>query len=196
MTEDQEFLPERVNDLCGEQPVINHDATAALAPEEGYLLVKRGLYYRPNAMGYTGLKVNAGRYTREQAKGHEDPISGVSVVHQDIAPLIAPKCFDDIARDYLLHRLTIVEEALKQIATIEPRPSSHALDWRAIDTCEDCQRYKDHPIQRGICDTHRRPIWDREKHDAHEEKALGYRAKSIARDALYEAERNYSGASQ
>lgn len=171
-------------------------ARGALVHSDGYLLVKRGLYYRPNAMGYTGLKVNAGRYTRAQAEDHADPISGVTVMHESIAPLIAPKCFDDVARDYLLHRLTLVEEALTKIVELEPRPSSHAIDWQAIDSCEECQRYKDHPIQRGICDTHRRPIWDREKHDAHEEKTLGYRAKGIARDALSDADRNYSGASQ
>lgn len=186
-----DFLPEHVNDQCGSPDRADVEATATLTPDDGYLLIKRGLYYRPNSMGYTGLKVNAGRYSKSQADDHEDPISGVSVMHESIAPLIAPKCFDDIARDYLLHRLTVAEEALQQIVQLEPRPSGHALDWSAIDACEDCQRYKDHPIQRGICGTHRRPIWDREKHDAHEEKALGYRAKGIARDALSEVSRRY-----
>lgn len=181
---------------CGSPDEQAAPATAALTPTEGYLLIKRGLYYRPNALGYTGLKVNAGRYSLVDAEDHADPISGVSFMHEDLAPLIAPKCFDDIARDYLLHRLTIAEEALAKIVELEPRPSAHALDWPAIDACEDCQRYKDHPIQRGICNTHRRPIWDREKHEIHEEKALGYRAKGIARDALSEAGRNYPGASQ
>lgn len=85
------------------------------------------------------------------------------------------------------NRLTLMEGALQQIADLEPRPSVSAIDWQAVDCCEDCQRYKDHPIQRGICDTHRRPIWDREKHQDHEEMALGYRAKGIARDALNKA---------
>lgn len=34
---------------------------------ELYLIEKRGLYYRPNSCGYTGLKREAGRYSFEDA---------------------------------------------------------------------------------------------------------------------------------
>ncbi|GAA0768621.1 hypothetical protein [Brevundimonas olei] len=79
---------------------------------------------------------------------------------------------------------------LKEIAAIEPEPFDGGLDMEAIRACEECRRYEGHPVQHGICNTHRRPIWDREKHESHEEKALGYRAKSIARTFLSkEAER-------
>lgn len=34
-------------------------------------LMKQGLWYRPNAKGYTDRQSEAGRYTREEAKQHE-----------------------------------------------------------------------------------------------------------------------------
>lgn len=76
--------------------------------------------------------------------------------------------------------------ALKEIRDLKERPfDKWPEDWHEqIEACPDCQRYKNHPIQNGICDTHRRPIWAREKHDAHETSALGYRAMAVARDAL------------
>lgn len=77
-------------------------------------------------------------------------------------------------------------KALGEIAGIEPKPFDGGLDMAAIRACEECQRYEGHPVQHGICNTHRRPIWDREKHDSHEEKVLGYRAKNIAAEALRE----------
>lgn len=35
-----------------------------------YLILKRDLYYRPNACGYTGIKDHAGRYTLAEAQSH------------------------------------------------------------------------------------------------------------------------------
>lgn len=87
-------------------------------------------------------------------------------------------------------KLAEAVEAMEEIAAIEPKPFEGGLDMEAIRACEECRRYEGHPVQHGICNTHRRPIWDREKHEGHEEKALGYRAKSIARTFLSkEAER-------
>lgn len=77
--------------------------------------------------------------------------------------------------------------ALEEIAALETEPFAGGLDMEAIKACEECQRYAGHPVQHGICNTHRRPIWDREAHDSHEEKALGYRAKAIARAAIAKA---------
>ncbi|WP_286948981.1 MULTISPECIES: hypothetical protein [Brevundimonas] len=87
-------------------------------------------------------------------------------------------------------KLAEAVEAMEEIAAIEPKPFEGGLDMESIRACEECRRYEGHPVQHGICNTHRRPIWDREKHEGHEEKALGYRAKSIARTFLSkEAER-------
>lgn len=81
-------------------------------------------------------------------------------------------------------------EALREIDNLRPRPSDKfPADWHEqIAACSECQGWaKNHPIQRGICDTHRRPLWDREKHDAFEEQAIGPRAQIIARAALAKA---------
>ncbi|GAA0765841.1 hypothetical protein [Brevundimonas olei] len=87
-------------------------------------------------------------------------------------------------------KLAEAVEVLSEIAAIEPEPFEGGLDMEAIRACEECRRYEGHPVQHGICNTHRRPIWDREKHESREEKILGYRAKSIARTFLSkEAER-------
>jgi hypothetical protein len=77
-------------------------------------------------------------------------------------------------------------KALEEIRDVQPQEfNAYPADWQEQrDACDDCQRYKDHPLMRGICDTHRKPMYDRESHDAHQIRALGYRAKSMARDAL------------
>ncbi len=92
-----------------------------------------------------------------------------------------------LARAYLalLSRSQAVEEALREIRDLKPAEFKFPEDWRQqIEGCPECQRYKGHPIQQGICDTHRKPLWARDSHDSHEEKALGYRAMRIARAAL------------
>ena len=76
--------------------------------------------------------------------------------------------------------------ALKEIESLEARPfDGFPEDWsKQIDQCSECQRYKGHPIQQGICDEHRKPLWAREKHDRDELMANGYRMKLIARNVL------------
>lgn len=79
-----------------------------------------------------------------------------------------------------------VVKALREIAELSERKKSlFPQDWRdQIESCPECRRYKGHPIQNGICDEHRKPIYAQEDHDRHETKILGYRAKDIARAAL------------
>lgn len=88
--------------------------------------------------------------------------------------------------DWLRAENARLREALTAIRDIKPRPSPPLTqEWGdAIEACPECQRYKDHPIQQGICNEHRQPLWDRERHDADEIRVLGYRAKRIAYDAL------------
>lgn len=76
--------------------------------------------------------------------------------------------------------------ALQAIAELQPRPfEDFPTDWsEQVERCSECQRYKDHPIQQGICDKHRKPLWAREAHLEHEKKALGIRMRQIAKDAL------------
>lgn len=63
-----------------------------------YLIEKRGLYYRPNASGYTGLKSEAGRYSFEDAavlagpNGPDGSRDGIEIWREADAPDFAPAC--------------------------------------------------------------------------------------------------------
>lgn len=67
-----------------------------------FLIEKRGLYYRPNAYGYTGLKCEAGRYSFEDAamyggpNGPEGGRDGIEVWREKDAPEFSPKCAWDV----------------------------------------------------------------------------------------------------
>lgn len=87
----------------------------------------------------------------------------------------------------LRDRIETLEEALRHIATLRERPSDHIVpaDWeQQIADCEGCQRYKGHPIQQGICDTHRKPLYRREAYEKNETAILGLRAREVAEMAL------------
>lgn len=89
---------------------------------------------------------------------------------------------DEIA---MFERIGKLVEALEKIRDLKPAPFAFPADWsEQIAACPECQRYKGHPIQQGICDTHRKPLYERERHDSFEEKVRGYRASTIAREAL------------
>jgi len=80
--------------------------------------------------------------------------------------------------------------ALVEIAELKPREfTGFPADWsQQVAACPECKEYRNHPIQQGICNTHRKPIWARESHDKHEQSILGIRAVSIARAAITKAE--------
>lgn len=60
--------------------------------EPRFLLMKRGLYYRPDNNGYTGLKSEAGRYRENEAY----PDGGVTAIHENDAEEFAPGCWQDM----------------------------------------------------------------------------------------------------
>lgn len=90
-----------------------------LAEGQLFLIEKRGLYYRPNAAGYTGLKIDAGRYSFDEAvkrvgpNGPEGPQDGLAMWAEDEAPEFSPKCPWDVKIEG-----TIRSQAA-QIATLE-----------------------------------------------------------------------------
>jgi len=62
-----------------------------------FLIVKRGLYYRPEAKGYTNFAEEAGRYTLEEVavllpNKDSDNQDGMYFMHEDDAPEYAPSC--------------------------------------------------------------------------------------------------------
>ncbi len=104
------------------------EAPAEAGEDDGlFLLMKRDLYYRPNAMGYTGIKDHAGRYTKAEAENHADPISGVTAIAAIDAPDFSPACFDDLARAHLVGKL---ERATRELSALRAPP----VGWlRAVD---------------------------------------------------------------
>lgn len=71
------------------------------APEK-FLIEKRGLYYRPNARGYTGLKSEAGRYSFDEAvervgpNGPDGPQDGLGMWRESEAPEYSSRCPWDV----------------------------------------------------------------------------------------------------
>lgn len=66
-----------------------------------YLIEKRGLYYRPDAHGYTGLKAEAGRYDLDAVAVHfpnfDSPNQdGMTFVYEDDAPDYSSACPWDV----------------------------------------------------------------------------------------------------
>ena len=66
---------------------------------DGWVVIKRGLYWRPNSQGYTGLLSQAGVYSDEESAVLAD---GVDVTRQSFkeAAEVMPATYTDIERDY------------------------------------------------------------------------------------------------
>lgn len=94
--------------------------------EACYLLVKRGLYYRPERLGYTGTKAEAGRYTLADAA--ELINHGVSFVHEDNAEEFTSSCDDDVKIRHLETTIARLSEALAEAE------KKGAEDWQPIET--------------------------------------------------------------
>lgn len=70
-----------------------------MAQPEHYIIEKRGLYYRPNNCGYTGLKSEAGIYPFEFAdplQRHYGEDDGFKVWKADDAPEYSSRCPWDV----------------------------------------------------------------------------------------------------
>lgn len=82
-------------------------------------------------------------------------------------------------------RVAEAVEALREIAELEKGAFDFPADWsEQVRACVECQSYKDHPIQQGICNRHRQPLWAREAWEKSEDVRIGFRAKRIASAAL------------
>lgn len=73
---------------------INQAIAKALGRDEMYVMVKHGLYYRPNSCGYTGNLFEAGLYTPEEAKKQESSKGYPDEVKKVLAPV--PNYYEDL----------------------------------------------------------------------------------------------------
>lgn len=76
-----------------------------------YLLVKRGLYYKPNNCGYTGVKELAGRYFKTDAR----PDAGVTAIHESRAPEYTAECFEDIKAAHIKSKLDRLRDQVREL---------------------------------------------------------------------------------
>ena len=90
-------------------------------PEE-YLIISHGLYFRPNARGYTGIRAEAGLYTKEEAEKYTD----AEIVHVSKAKEFMPDTYTDLVVRHLKAEIAkrdavIAEmrEALEDIKSVE-----------------------------------------------------------------------------
>lgn len=62
-----------------------------------FLIMKRGLYYRPDDNGYTGIKEEAGRYSLPETavRFPMSDDSGRSFIHEGDAPEYSPACWEE-----------------------------------------------------------------------------------------------------
>lgn len=88
-------------------------------------------------------------------------------------------------------RESLFRAALEKIRNLEPVPFPWPPEgWKEErEACAECKlkRWEGHPIQGGICDRHRKPFYARERHEEDEVRAIGVRAKDIAREAIWAA---------
>jgi len=85
--------------------------------EKQFLLVKRGLYYRPDNQGYTGIKDYAGRYMASDCS----PDDNVIAIHEDDAPDYSEACYHDLMAEHARAKVLVL---------------SKALSWYADQMCE------------------------------------------------------------
>jgi len=111
------------------------DTAQPVADGRHFLLMKRGLYYRPENCGYTGIKDHAGRYFASDAT----PDSGVTAVHENEAPDFSPACFDDLARKHLQDQITTRDQQIAELRetcrslTDEERVRVQIALWSALE---------------------------------------------------------------
>lgn len=90
---------------------MTHDDVTDI--ERRYLLQKRGLYYRPDRCGYTGIKEHAGRYFE-----HEASLPDVVAIHEDEAAEFSPSCYDDLARQHLQEQNASLRKQLEKFGQL------------------------------------------------------------------------------
>lgn len=106
-------------------------------PKMIFLIEKRGLYYRPDAAGYTGLKRDAGRYSFADAAVHCGPNGpdgsqdGLVVWEEDEAPEYSSRCPWDVKMEdqayrsgYVDGRADLSDAKDKRIAELEEQNAS------------------------------------------------------------------------
>lgn len=90
-----------------------------------FLIEKRGLYYRPNDRGYTGIKDEAGRYTLDEVAVRFPNLEcpnqdGMSFIAEPLAPDYSPACVHDVKEAHRRAKSeTLLAKAIGALGAIE-----------------------------------------------------------------------------
>lgn len=108
---------------------------------DSYLIVKRGLYYRPKAQGYTGIRDYAGRYTLEEVAVHfpnmeSENQDGMSFIHEDDAPEFTPACFHDLRADHLQKQRDDARAEVERLRVVLEEIDMRGLQYSAEDLAD------------------------------------------------------------
>lgn len=100
-------------------PALDDPSLRESGMSEPYLIMKRGLYYKPNGNGYTGIRDHAGRYSQDEAQSHEVSSWGctpVIAVKLSEATEFAPACYHDLALRHVIAQRDAMRAVLMSIA--------------------------------------------------------------------------------
>ncbi|MCR9276227.1 MULTISPECIES: hypothetical protein [unclassified Mameliella] len=114
-----------------------------MSDDPKFLILKRGLYYRPEAKGYTALKEHAGRYSLDEVavrmpNGPDGSNDGISFIAEDDAPDCAPSADVSIVADYWQRKAT---EYASQVEDMKAALANAAEGARrqAVRDCPYCR---------------------------------------------------------
>lgn len=121
---------------------------------ENWLLIKRGLFYRPNNSGYTGIRDDAGRYSREDADKHM--AAGGTAIRENDAPEFMPTAYSDIVIKRLIAQRDGLVKALEEIEALSDN-CVNAERYGAEEALEDLQAIRSaikrvHAVVKGAPD--------------------------------------------
>lgn len=80
---------------------------------EDWVIIKRGLFFRPDSRGYTGIRDEAGRYTEEKARQHAEHGCGIMLASE--APEFMPAAFSDLVINHLSDQRDTMRKTLEAL---------------------------------------------------------------------------------
>jgi hypothetical protein len=79
---------------------------------DDWLIMKRGLFFRPDCKGYTGIRDEAGRYSELIAKSYAVH-GGCIIMRASEAPEFTPEVYQDLVVKHLIMQRYALVTALK-----------------------------------------------------------------------------------
>jgi hypothetical protein len=100
-------------------------AQASADTVDTWLIVKRGLYYRPDCKGYTGIKDEAGRYSREVADEHA--AAGGTIMREADGPEFMPVAYNDLVIKHLTNQRDEARQEIERLRGAAQARLTHEL---------------------------------------------------------------------